>query len=165
MKHFLIFLTVLTAACTPKSEDEVLAQCDRIGDKMVKFFANQDNAGTVRKAFLSSCVLGPDKAYTEHGQTWVDCMDTAATGAELSNCQKGFDHAIKMDKIAEVRAVIETGVRAYLCDGASEDVVKEHEDKIDALRSEARALGAEESEIPTISSVTDGIEKDTFCAK
>ena len=168
MKHLLLSLTVftvLTVACTPKSEDKTLARCDRIADKKIKFFANQDNSGTVRQTFLSSCVLGPDKTYTEHGQTWVDCMDTAVTGAELSNCQKGFDHAIKTDKLAEVRAAIEAGVKAYLCDSPSEDVVKEHEDKIEALRDEAKALGAEESEIPTISNVTDDLDKTTLCTK
>ena len=164
-RHFSLSLAVLLVACTPKSEDEILARCDRIADKKVSVFADQDNAGTLRQAFLSSCVLGPDKTYTEHGQTWVDCMDGAVTGAELSNCQKEFDHAIKTDKIAEVQTAIEAGIRSYLCDSAAEDTVKEHEDTISALRGEAKALGADESEIPTISGVSAEIDQAAFCAK
>lgn len=165
MKQFSIPLMVILAACTPKSEDEDLARCDRIAAKKVGFFANQDNAGTVRQTFLSTCVLGPDKTYTEHGETWAGCMDEALTGAELSNCQKDFDYSIKMDKIAELRTAIEAGVKAYLCDSADDDKVKEYDEKIGALRDEAKALGAEESELPTVADVTDGIDKTKFCAE
>jgi len=160
------------AACAPESEDSTLARCDRIAEKKVEFFSDKDNEGTLRQAFLSTCVLGPDKSYTEHGQTWIDCMDASVTGAELSNCEKVFEHSIKMDKIAEVRKATEKGIQEYLCDSPDEDKVKATENAIQALHDEAKALGAEESEIPTISEISGEIgsldtlaEKQAFCDK
>jgi len=164
MKRTMLILVTMLSACTPESKDTDLARCDRIAEQKVHFFANADNAGTVRQLFLAKCVLGPDKAYTEHGQRWVECEDAALTGAEFSNCEKEFDHAIKMDKIEEVRAMIEEGVRAYLCKDADKDAVEEYEGKISALTAEAKALGASESEIPTISDFSTGLDRIKFCA-
>jgi hypothetical protein len=88
---------------TPTDED--IARCDRIAAKYVSHFADPGNPGTTRQHFLAKCVLGPEKAYTEHGAEWVTCMDHAVSAGAMANCQKVLDHRLETDELRRAEAL------------------------------------------------------------
>lgn len=147
MATFLAFASVQLTGCDKASEDEDIARCDRVATKYVEAFAAADAQGPARELALKKCVLGPEKTYTEHGQTWVECMDEAISPGEMVNCEKTFDLALKNDALEEVKQAVDDYFRPAVCDGVPLDDLEDKKALVEAAKSSAHALGATDIDI------------------
>jgi hypothetical protein len=88
--------------CDGPADDDPLATCDRIAEKYVAAFAAKDVEGPAREKALDKCVLGPEQDYTDAGRTWVACMESAASPAQMVKCQKEFQATLVNEKLSTI---------------------------------------------------------------
>jgi hypothetical protein len=141
--------------CDGPADDDPLATCDRIAEKYVAAFAAKDVEGPAREKALDKCVLGPEQDYTDAGRTWVACMESAASPAQMVKCQRN-SRRLWSTKSCRRSEAMTLAAKAMVCDGMTKEDATIALQIVDSAAASAKTAGASDEQIETAKNVMGG---------